>query len=623
VAKFRRRPFGRGEVRRQPEGKLRQSQVVTTFGPGAMVDLVDHAVLIGGLNYWRFPQHKKGKGIRVIHEPRLRDALAERLRAAGVELHFQAAFREPPSGDDDDPSEVSGIQALEFPQWFVCQNESCRALTKAIEGLEKKDGRYYHSCSREKKTECVPVRFVLACRRGHCSEFPWLWFAHRNRPDRCPSPLLRLTEGPTGDFSEIRVVCACGARESLSQSLAPESQPTCNGDRPWLGREGKQVCEEKSRLLVRTASNSYFAQVVSALSIPDPAQELEDAVRGVWDVLKNATTATLQVFRSIDKVQAAIGRFADMDVMAAVDSLKAGKEAPREPIRTAEFVQFLGAKAEQPGDLPQQDEVFFARTARPSPAAPKQVRQLILAHKLREVRAQIGFTRLEASTADLQGEYDMKVESAALGLLTDWLPASEVRGEGVFIAFREDAVQAWEKLPVVVRRAEQLMKGYDAWAATVQEAPPFPGARFYMLHSLAHLLVTAVSLECGYAASAIRERIYCAAGDSPTPMAAILLSTGTSGQEGTLGGLVEQGRRITDHLRRAWDLGVLCSNDPVCAGHGPDSDPTERQLEGAACHGCLFVAECSCERFNRYLDRALVVPSIGHPPEMAFFAERP
>jgi hypothetical protein len=106
-------------------------------------------------------------------------------------------------------------------------------------------------------------------------------------------------------------------------------------------------------------------------------------------------------------------------------------------------------------------------------------------------------------------------------------------------------------------------------------------------------------------------------------MAGILLSTGSSGSEGTLGGLVDQGRDLQSHLRRAYDLGVLCSNDPVCAHHSPEADPTDRFLEGAACHGCLFIAECSCERFNRYLDRALVVPTIGHDPELAFFKVRP
>lgn len=633
MAELRRRAWGKGEVRRQPEGKIRQSQVVTTFGPGAMVDLVDHAVLIGGLNFWRYTTAKPGQGIKVIHEPRLRDALAERLRPRGIQLHYENAFREPPAGDDDDPNVACGVEALEFPQWFVCQNPDCRALAWGPRGLEKKDGRYHHECGRNKRTECVPVRFVFACRLGHVDEFPWIRFAHRDLPpNSCPAPALRLLEGATGDFSEIQVACACGARSRLSTALVSENLPECRGTRPWLGAEGTEPCEEKPRLLVRTASNSYFAQVVSALSIPDPARELEDAVRGVWDVLKNATPATLAAFRTIDKVKAALGEIADADVLATVEALKAGQAAPREPIRTAEYRQLLAQPRERPGDLPRQGEPFFARAC-PIPAPrPPQLDRLVLAHKLREVRVQIGFTRLESTTADLQGEYDVGVESAALGLMTDWLPASEVLGEGVLVVLSEEAVRAWEARPQVQARARALEQGYEAWAETLIRdprrgddagVPPFPGARFYMLHSLAHLLVTAISLECGYSASSIRERIYCAGADAPLPMAAILLSTGTSGQEGTLGGLVEQGRRITEHLRRAWDLGVLCSNDPVCANHAPAPDPGGRHLEGAACHGCLFIAECSCERFNRYLDRALVVPSIGHERDLAFFPERP
>ena len=65
-------------------------------------------------------------------------------------------------------------------------------------------------------------------------------------------------------------------------------------------------------------------------------------------------------------------------------------------------------------------------------------------------------------------------------------------------------------------------------------------------------------------------------------------------------------------MQRAWDLGRLCSSDPVCASHSPEAHLAERYLEGAACHGCLFIAECSCERFNRHLDRTLVVPTVGH-----------
>ncbi len=132
----------------------------------------------------------------------------------------------------------------------------------------------------------------------------------------------------------------------------------------------------------------------------------------------------------------------------------------------------------------------------------------------------------------------------------------------------------------------------------------FPGLPYYMLHSLAHLLLTSISLECGYPASSLRERIYAA------PDAyGILIYTGSSDAEGTLGGLVMAAREIRRHMRRALECGDLCSNDPVCAHHVPARHDGQ-QLLGSACHGCLLIAETSCEQRNEFLDRALVVPTV-------------
>ncbi len=375
---------------------------------------------------------------------------------------------------------------------------------------------------------------------------------------------------------------------------------------------------------MRTASNAYFPQVVSALSIPEKGQELAEAVRGAWDVLKSATHETLPAFRTIDKVKVNLEDYTDEQVLKAIEAIKRDFPVERMPIRTAEFLQLIDQKPEAPGDLPNAEDLFYARSFVPKEEGlPAKVSQLVLARKLREVRVQVGFTRIEPVTPDLQGEFDLEVKSQQLGLTTDWLPASEILGEGVFIRLDEGAVQEWEERPTVKSRGRELLAGYDAWSQAFSDPPDFPGIRFYLLHSMAHLLVSAISLECGYAASALRERVYCAPASADIPMAAILLSTGSAGTDGTLGGLVEQGRKIRSHLRRAFELGSLCSNDPVCASHTPEKDPSERYLEGAACHGCLFIAECSCERFNRYLDRSLVAATIGHPDELAFFRERP
>ena len=93
----------------------------------------------------------------------------------------------------------------------------------------------------------------------------------------------------------------------------------------------------------------------------------------------------------------------------------------------------------------------------------------------------------------MQGEYDLQVRSAALSQTKNWLPASEIRGEGILIVLGEAAVSAWEHRPAVQQRGLELRAGYDEWVRTVPGAAPFPGVRFYLLHSLAHLLMSAIA----------------------------------------------------------------------------------------------------------------------------------
>ena len=220
--------------------------------------------------------------------------------------------------------------------------------------------------------------------------------------------------------------------------------------------------------------------------------------------------------------------------------------------------------------------------------------------------AQVGFTRFEAQAPDIEGELEMGVTRAALGREISWLPATENRGEGIFIAFRQDIIERWLEKRTVKDRGKKLVAGFEArkkdpsWSQR-----EFPGLPYIMLHTLSHLLLTIIALECGYPASSLRERVY--SGQSGH---GVLVFTGSQDAEGTLGGLVETGRRIADHLRAALSHGRLCSNDPVCAQHTPSDQFERRFLHGAACHGCLLISETSCEQFNDFLDRALVVGTV-------------
>src|ERR1700682_5914466 len=54
-----------------------------------------------------------------------------------------------------------------------------------------------------------------------------------------------------------------------------------------------------------------------------------------------------------------------------------------------------------------------------------------------------------------------------------------------------------------------------------------------------------------------------------------------------------------------------CAIPDLCADHDPATADDDRTLHGAACHGCLLVAETSCEARNLFLDRALIVDTMG------------
>jgi hypothetical protein len=614
----------------RPDGEIRQSQLVTTFGPGAMVDLVDRAVVIGGLDHWGFAG---GKWV-ALDDARLRRSLLPRLKALHPDLDLALTdyFRKPPEGEMRDALQSVGVRALEFPRWFVCQG--CNRLARAGDQFDLHKNRYRHQCATNKTSRAVPVRFVAACSRGHLSDFPWISFVHIGRKEgTCERPDLRLEEGATGDLARIRVRCAnCGSSQPMSSARAPLY--SCSGDRPWLGgRAASEECDQKLELLVRTASDAYFSQVVSALRLP-PVEESELSRRvreqDVWKLVQKVKSPEqLQMLFDLqDSLAATFRGFSVTEVYRAIEKQREmGTEVAERPLRTVEFERIVNSPEEQPGNEPESGCQFAAfRIPMGRIELAKGIKQLIVIPEMREIRVQVSFSRLDSVSSNLQGEYDfdkLARKPAALMLPNGnqkWLPAAEVRGEGIFVELDEDAVREWEKRPVVVERTQKLMHAYD-----LDQNGDFPGSRFYLLHTLSHLLLTAISLECGYAASSIRERIYSQSGvaEGQQPMAAVLRGTGTTGSEGTLGGLVEEGRHLRHHLREAWDLGRLCSNDPVCAAHDPEHASSDRRTEGAACHGCLYIAECSCEWFNRYLDRALLVPTIGNDPDLAFFRERP
>ncbi len=593
----------------RPHGQIRQSQLITSFGPGSMVDLPNHSVLIGGLDHW-------STGGEEIHEDRLVEKLKQLFDPPLQVLKLYS----PPPDNDDPTAPQTGITAWQFPEWFITQDVDrdasvgfVRARMLVHRNMLTK-GKFIGD--DKKKRTVVPVRFVRACRNGHIGDIDWYSFVHGGNTE-CRRQLWIEERGTSGDLAEVYVRCECGnAERSMALAIeSPESMLRCDGRRPWLGPFASEKCGEPNRLLIRTASNAYFTQLMSVISLPDRNVELRQAVELVWDFIGEvADVAELKYERKKAKVHSVLGDYSDEEVIAEIKMRRGQSAGHPKTIKQAEMETMIGSKDELGDDKP--DGNFYARTL-PKKTWDKpwmqSIERIVLVHRLREVMAQVGFTRFEAVSPDIDGELEMGVRRASLAREITWLPAVENRGEGIFIQFKKQAVEDWASRPEVIAHGMRLLKGYEAWKAErsgaskkfVEQGGLLP---YVLFHSFSHMLITEVSLECGYPASSIRERIYTI----PDVGYGVLLYTGTSDAEGTLGGLIQVGRRIHEHIRGALAMGELCSNDPVCAQHEPSNLHERRFLHGAACHGCLLISETSCEQHNELLDRALVVSTVDN-----------
>ena len=583
-------------------GEVRASQILTTYGPGALIDFPRDAAIMGGVNFW--PQKQEYR--REIKEPRLRDKLCSMLQRSDLRLIA------PPAAETAPWEKGPRARAIRFPSWFLAetpaeenehkQGDRSRRLVRNRD-LDKKmlyDGR-----------RVVPVRFVQACVKGHISDVNW----RRAVPceeDGCMKPLWLDESGSGGDLADLVIRCECGARVSMAElnDMSRNRLGRCNGWRPWLGSQFSEDCDQPSRLLNRTATNAYFSQTMSVLSLPEKKDKLAAAVANHWSTLSQMATerSFVPVLKKLPGFSNDAETYSDDQVWDAIEAARQGG-ASAVPVKEAELECILDAPTGYMEDLPA-DEEFLARRLpdslwRQSKLA-EHVECVVQLHRLREVVALTGFTRFEPRTPDIHGEYEGDVVAAALDSEPRDYPAVENRGEGLFLQLSSSAVHAWQKKPEVLRRLEALFEGHQQWSEDRKSSMEFPGAPYVLLHTLSHLLLQSIAMTCGYPASSIRERIYV-----EKERYGLLLYTASPDAEGTLGGLVSEAKRIEGHLERALGEGSLCSSDPVCAQHDAGKSMEQRWLHGAACHSCCLLAETSCEMRNEFLDRALVVPVLG------------
>lgn len=475
------------------------------------------------------------------------------------------------------------------------------------------------------KAECstcqedlVPSRFVMACAHGHLDDFPYWKWVHRGTEHAggglCGGELSLRADGSTASLRAVLISCSCGAKEvSMEGAFRRQALKNlgvrCSGKRPWIKGALAESCEEPPRTLQRGSSSVWFPVIHSALSIPPWSDGLSKLVAPIYHKLKEETPDGIRAILRFDNTLAHHPEHTADMVIALVEKLKKEDEEPlvetsaRDTIYEDEYLRLQEECPEREGAALQSFVCEPPVTDTSELRRQHGLDQIMLVKRLREVRALQTFSRVdEPSSAD-----DASRRAPLSAQKLDWLPAVEVSGEGVFLRLDTARLKVWEQLPGPLSRAEQIRDNHNMLLHQRAADPDKPvpvspvSPRYLLLHSLAHVLINEWSLDGGYPASALRERLYVG-----EDMAGILIYTATSDSAGSLGGIVAQGEpdRLDVALRSALRRAEWCSNDPLCmesAASGADS------LNLAACHACVLLPETSCETNNTLLDRAALI----------------
>ena len=606
-------------------GETRRSQIVSTYGPGAIVDYPRLSGIMAGLDDWNIFDGSLPADAQ-FNERNLQKML-------GKDFFVQVAT-------DERMEESFALPVFRFPRYYYCPEchmlDRYKVISRTI-GRETEYNKVLY-CSNSKcvkdgkPVRLIPSRFIVACLNGHIDDFPYYEWAHKKNNGKGEKHQLFLEyKGNTGGLDSIVISCTCGAWNTMAGSMDKEalSFMKCTCSMPWLGLNGEKKpwykdpegCNAKMRTMQRSANNVYYPVPQSALTIPPWSLKVQQVIRKYQETLEDIFDEDEEdIDRRLKKhyskhqkeyrcsesvfIREAWRCFRDPD----------DTEITEKVLRTREYAAFCDV------DRNEQEDFFKTKSSIVPLELEDYIENIKIVCRLREVKVLKGFRRILPSD---EKNPEKRVEE---GLLDrefvpisrqplNWLPAIQMFGEGIFIQLKESAVVKWEEKNAF--RYQVVGERLDIpWVGENMFNPRKP--RYILLHTLAHLLIRQLTAQCGYASASLREKIYATFNDSEEQMCGILIYTSATDCDGSLGGLAREGDglRIGNTLLSMLEDATWCSNDPICIdSHGQGFN----SLNLAACHACALLPETSCEANNCLLDRAAIV-GIPEDRSIGFFA---
>ena len=641
---------GSATKNRAKVGSARPSSLLYTYGPGATMDLPNFTVMPSGLDDWQRVYDRRPT-VPVISAPRLLEAVRMNLGRRVTELrpYPWAPKDNPRSAEGDD----LGVPARVFPQWLRCTGcDLLGTLPKFAyvntNPFRPDQARFEHDGCRKRtgsakpsKQRTVPARYLIACANGHLDEFPYDWWVHKGgQCSVAETPHLVMLDRTVGKGASATIECrSCGRSRPMNEAQGEAGVaklPRCRGRHPHLAVFDRRGCEAEPKLMLLGASNLWFPSTLSAIVMPEGGEQKPDLIaerlrEDAGPKRVERWGADLTRWRDwLDDSDHELNALDDAALQAVLDALVAPPETAEqreEQRRGFDPISLLVPEwqylQQNPVGMQHRDDEASGLVMSPpvggvAPAlAGRGVTRVLAIDRLRKVNAVIGFTRIdEMERADDIGHRLVPLTRRE----PRWAVATEDRGEGIYLQLDEAAIAKWEarveQSPLYEAHRSSHERNFLARVSrTAKDVEPdtrFRPARYWLVHTFAHVLIRELAMYAGYSAASLSERIYAWKEEGDRPAAAgVLIVTTASDSDGTLGGLVQLSR--ADDLAKIVDRALVragrCSSDPVCAQRVP-KDP-EDFLHGAACHTCAMASETSCERANRFLDRRFLVDLPG------------
>ena len=603
-------------------GGIRRGQVLRSNGPGSVIDFRSKKGGIVGviptfIDKWP-AAHIKNKKNR-IYDSNLQKKLNKQYFVEPPII--LESFYNKKNDSQDNKNDFYRISTTRFPDWLECPKCSLIKPSNEWSNEMGEPSKYCAKCSKSagENIYTAPVRFIVACPNGHISEFPWklIYNDRIKHAPKCKQNKMKLVQVNTLGLAGLQLQCAedkCGGcfsfRDIFQKDFLIRNGVRCGNYIPGcIPANHEEPCDKDPRVVQRGASNLYFPCEEVALTIPPMNDDLEsklDFSLSSWfqkefAKFKNMVTAWADAEDVSDYGFDSKGDFIE-------NLCKRWHYANNPELQNSKFEEYKRfCEINEKNDFETfNEEKYFSVQKQninkiQNIFIKDKISLITKALKLRELRVLKGFTRL--SPPGLGESKMQKIISNSEDI--DWLPVTVVNGEGLFIEFSNNKLQLWSKQQGLHHRVGLIKSVYDEIIKEKEfdedmiiDVNPI----FVLLHTLSHLIIKELSFECGYATSALRERLYI---DQKDSMSGILIYTATSDSEGTLGGLSQMAEpeRIEQIIIKAIENSFFCSSDPICK---TTIDNSHTDLSLASCHNCCQLPETSCEHFNQFLDRNLI-----------------